>query len=484
MHNFINIKPEHKNIYKQRWQHLADSLPDSSLILVGSGDNIYRNSDVDYPFRASSNFYYLTGFTEPNAVLCLVKKQEVVYSILFALPKNEAQEIWHGIRCGYENAGKYLGADITYSIDDIHQIMPKLLAQISNCVIEFNAFYDNKKLWRDILFEWFEPLKSMQRTGHKLPQNIINLHEHISELRLFKDDYEQEIMLEAGKISSLGHIKAMQTSKAGIQEDYLEAELIHTFKQNKAQSIAYNSIVATGENTCILHHRAGQSILKDGDLCLIDAGCELDGYSSDITRTFPINGKFSKEQAEIYNWVVAAQQAAIDIAKPGITFEQIHTTALDILVYGMLESGLLDKKKYGTVENAIESGAYQQFYMHRTSHWLGLDVHDVGRYKQEKLNETNQNKSLEFIFNPQDNLQASLLNLAGKKTSIILQKGMALTVEPAIYIRANLNADSKYWNIGIRIEDDIIISHQGNHILTRDVPVDIKSIEEIMCSCS
>ncbi|MFM2345146.1 MAG: hypothetical protein RLZZ210_1759 [Pseudomonadota bacterium] len=477
MHNFINLKPQYNDIYQQRWQNLADNLPDNSLVLVGSGDNIYRNSDVDYPFRASSNFNYLTGFTEPNSVLCLIKKQELVYSILFALPKNEAQEIWHGLRCGYEQAGKHLGVDKAYSIDDINSIMPRLFAQVNNIAIEFNAFYTSNNLWRDVVFEWLEPLKSMQRAGHKPPQNIINLHEYISELRLFKDEYEQEIMLQAGKIASLGHIKAMQCSKSGIQEDYLEAELIHTFKQNKAQSVAYNSIVATGANTCILHHRAGQSILKDGDLCLIDAGCELDGYASDITRTFPVNGKFTKEQAEIYNWVVKAQQAAIDIAQVRVTFEQVHQTALNILVEGMLESGLLKKQKYGNVENAISSNAYQQFYMHRTSHWLGLDVHDVGRYKQEK---DNLNNSLEFIFNPQEDLTTSLNKLASKKTSIKLEQGMALTIEPAIYIRPHPDVDPKYWNIGIRIEDDIIIQAQGNTVLTRDVPVDIQEIERIM----
>jgi Xaa-Pro aminopeptidase len=474
--------------YQQRWQNLASTLQNNTLAIVYSGESIYRNNDVDYPFRPNSNFYYLTGFDEPNAALCLIKKSETLHTVFFALPKDAHAEMWNGIRCGYTQAGQNLGVNHAYSIDDIAQIMPLLLAQVDYCAIDMQAMYTQHTLLRDALFTWLQPISNASRLGHKPLIGIIDLAAYIAELRLIKDASELNIMQKAASISAIGHMRAMQKVEAGLQEDQLEAELIYTFKQHKSESIAYNSIVAAGANACILHHRAGKSILKNGDLCLIDAGCELHCYASDITRTFPVNGKFSSAQAEIYDCVFFAQQAAILHAKAGHTFDSVHECALKILVQGMLDMGLLSKSIHTSVEHAIESGAYKTFYPHRTSHWLGLDVHDVGRYKEKieftstyknTLN-TKLNTQIITQFDTSLSTQENLQKFAQKQESITLQAGMVMTIEPGLYIQPQKNVPEKYWNIGVRIEDDVYIQENTCLILSKDVPnarIDIEKLQ-------
>jgi len=475
MQNFTWINKDTLNIYKTRWINLLAALPNNTLVFLASGDSVYRNNDADYPFRANSNFYYLTGFTEPNAVICLIKNNNDYKSIFFCLPKDETQEIWHGKRCGVENAKKHLEIDACYSIESIESILTLILAQIDNCCFDFNAQYDANHSCFNLIQKLLLKFTSFQRMGHNPPNQLINVNNYISELRLIKDNYEQDIMRKAASISAKAHIKAMQKSKDGLSEYHLEAELLHTFRHYGSESTAYNSIVASGENSCILHHRAGNTILKDKDLCLIDAGCELYGYASDITRTFPVNGKFSKEQALVYEIVLQAQKSAIENAKIGKSFDDIHNAALQTLVQGMLDINLLKKDKYSNLEDAVHSNDYKKFYMHRTSHWLGLDVHDVGRYKEKQPLSNNHLK-----VNFSDNLDKEMQDLAIKTDSINLQQGMCLTIEPGLYIKPNKDVDEKFWNIGIRIEDDIFIHQNYCEIITREVPVEIYEIEKLM----
>ena len=274
-------------------------------------------------------------------------------------------------------------------------------------------------------------------------------------MRLFKDGHEIKIMRKAGNIAAQGHIRAMQASRPGLREYHLEAELLYAFRYAGAQSVAYNSIVAAGANACVLHHRAGNAELKNGDLCLIDAGCELDGYASDITRTFPVNGKFSGPQKAIYEIVLAAQEAAIEKTKQGLDFQAPHNAALRVLTQGLLDLNLIDRSSIGSLDNALETKAYQRFYMHRTSHWLGMDVHDVGQYRE-----------------PNSNTEP--------KAWRTLMPNMVLTIEPGLYIRKSDDVDPQYWDIGIRIEDDALVTTGNCELMSRDVPVSINEIEYLM----
>jgi Xaa-Pro aminopeptidase len=302
-------------------------------------------------------------------------------------------------------------------------------------------------------------VRSQARAGINPPSEFHDVESLIHEMRLFKDAHEIDIMRKAAAISARAHIRAMQACKPGMYEYQLEAELLHEFRNSGAQSVAYNSIVAGGENTCILHYRAGSTELRGGELCLIDAGCELDGYASDITRTFPINGKFSGPQRALYNITLAAQEAAVAMTKPGNTFMQPHEAALRVLTQGLLDEKLLKLADYGSLENAIEAGAYRRFYMHRTSHWLGMDVHDVGSYREHI----------------EDNSQE-------EKPWRILKSGMVITIEPGLYIRPADDVDEAFWNIGIRIEDDAVLNDSGCELISRGVPVNADEIEALMKS--
>jgi Xaa-Pro aminopeptidase len=305
------------------------------------------------------------------------------------------------------------------------------------------------------LKKWLNEVKGMARTGANSPAALFDAETIIHEMRLFKDQHEINTMRQAGKIAAQGHIRAMQASRPGLREYHLEAELLHAFRYAGAQSVAYNSIVATGANACVLHHRAGNAELKNGDLCLIDAGCELDGYASDITRTFPVNGKFSGPQKAIYEIVLAAQEAAIDKTKQGLDFQAPHDAALSVLTQGLLDLNLIDRSTIGSLDNALESKAYQRFYMHRTSHWLGMDVHDVGQYREPSSN-------------------------TDPKAWRTLMPNMVLTIEPGLYIRKSDDIDPQYWDIGIRIEDDALVTADNCELMSRDVPVSINEIEYLM----
>ncbi|GCB04984.1 aminopeptidase P N-terminal domain-containing protein [Ralstonia sp. SET104] len=428
------------------------------VAIVPTAPEAMRNRDSDYPYRHDSYFYYLTGFTEPEAVLAIVVPagNAPARSVLFCRPKHEEREIWDGFRFGPEAAKEAFGLDEAHSVEEIDATLPKLLANaaaVAYPLAESGTF--DRRMRR-----WLDTVRMQGRAGVSPPHQALDVRAILDELRLFKDPSELDIMRRAARISAGAHVRAMQASRAGLREYHLEAELLYEFRRHGAQSVAYNSIVATGPNACVLHYRAGNAELRDGDLCLIDAGCELDGYASDITRTFPVNGRFTGPQRELYELVVAAQEAAIAETRPGVPYNVPHDAATRVLAQGMLDTGLLDANQVGTTDDVIAGGQYRQFYMHRTGHWLGMDVHDVGEYRTP----------------------GTAAPTEGERPWRPLEAGMVLTVEPGIYVRPAPGVPEQYWHIGIRIEDDAIVTPEGCEIITRDVPVAPDEIELVMRS--
>jgi Xaa-Pro aminopeptidase len=409
-----------------------------------------RNADADYPYRHDSYFYYLTGFTEPEATLVLIAGA-TDQAILFCREKNEEREIWDGYRYGPAAAKEKFGFDAGHAIDTIDTELPKLMANVNAL---FYALGSSQKLDAQIQ-AWLNSVRAQARAGITAPSKAVDIRVLLNDMRLIKDEYEIAIMQRAADISSQAHARAMRTSKAGLREYHLEAELLHEFRSQGSQFPAYGSIVATGANACVLHYRAGDAELRDGDLVLIDAGCELDSYASDITRTFPVNGKFSGPQKTLYELVLNAQAAAIAVTAPGKRFTDGHDAALKVLAQGMLDTGLLNKNKVGSLDDVIANGDYRQFYMHRTGHWLGMDVHDVGDYR-DHVPEGEQ------------------------KPWRTLMPGMVLTIEPGIYVRPAEGVPKEFWNIGIRIEDDALVTASGCDILTHKAPKTIAEIEAVM----
>jgi Xaa-Pro aminopeptidase len=420
------------------------------IAIIPTAPEVMRNADADYPYRHDSYFYYLSGFPEPEATLVLIAGDED-QSILFCRDRNEEREIWDGYRYGPAGAQEKFGFDASFSIDSINTELPKLMA---NSPALFYALGSNATLDAQIQL-WLNAVRAQVRAGVTAPNAAFDIRTILNEMRLVKDADEIAIMQRAADIASEAHARAMRTAKPGLREYHLEAELLHEFRHNGSQFPAYGSIVAAGANACVLHYRAGDAELRDGDLVLIDAGCELDSYASDITRSFPVNGKFSGPQKTLYEIVLASQQAAIDATGPGKLFTDGHDAALKVLAQGMLDTGLLDKDKVGSLDDVIANGNYRQFYMHRTGHWLGMDVHDVGDYRDPAVTAT-------------------------EKPWRKLVPGMVLTIEPGIYVRPADNVPEQFWNIGIRIEDDALITENGCDILTRHAPKTVAEIEAVM----
>ena len=368
-------------IYQKRRALVAKALKAAGggIALLPTAPEAPRNRDSDFPYRHDSYFYYLTGFTEPGGWLLIDSTGKTT---LFCRPKDLEREIWDGIRLGPKAAVQALGIDDAFSVDELDAKMPALL---TNQAAAWFPFATHKGLETQV-DGWLGKVRARIRYGAESPQSQHDLCKVLDEMRLIKDAHEIAILRRAGTISAGAHVRAMQQSaamlrkpvKGGLREYHLEAELLHEFRSKGSQYPAYTSIVAAGANACILHYRAADAELKSGDLCLIDAGCELDGYASDITRTFPANGKFTPAQRTLYDIVLAAQEAAIKVTKPGKRFTDPHDAATRVLAQGMLDVGLLDKNKHGTVDDVLVSGAYRQFYMHRTGHWMGMDVHDCG----------------------------------------------------------------------------------------------------------
>nr|WP_322880881.1 aminopeptidase P N-terminal domain-containing protein [Pandoraea sputorum] len=436
--------------YRARRERVIEQMRKAGggVAILPTAPEVPRNRDSDYPYRHDSYFYYLSGFTEPEAVVVLDSRTG--HSILFCRAKNEEREIWDGYRFGPDAARETFGFDAAYPIDEIDTRLPQLLADAPALFYALGASAQQDRQVR----HWLNAVRAQSRTGVSAPSAARDIRGILDEMRLIKDSTELDIMARAGKISADAHVRAMKASRVGLREYHLEAELLYEFRRNGSQFPAYGSIVATGANATVLHYRAGDAELRDGDLVLIDAACELDGYASDITRTFPANGKFTSAQRELYDIVLASQQAAIDATRAGARFDAPHEAAVRVLAQGMLDTGLLKRDTAGNLDDVIANKAYSRFYMHRTGHWIGMDVHDCGEYREDGPN--------------------------GERPWRTLAANMVTTIEPGIYVRPGPDVDERYWNIGIRIEDDAVVTADGCTLLTRDVPVDADEIEALM----
>ena len=429
-------------VFHNRRQRLLETLTAAGggIAIVPTAREMTRNRDTHFPFRADSYFYYLTGFTEPDAVLLLIAG-DTPRSVLFCREKNPEREIWEGFRYGPEAACTHFGVDEAWPIDEFDRRLAPLLAD--QRAIFFTLGHDS--IWDQRVIDALKQVREQVRTGITAPASLTDLHRFIDEMRLVKDSHEVATMRRAAAISGEAHRQAMRTARPGQREYVVEAELLHQFRRAGAQSPAYPSIVASGANACVLHYVGNDALMRDGDLLLIDAGCELDGYASDITRTFPVNGRFSGPQRDVYQLVLDAQSAAIAATRPDAAWNAPHDAAVAVLAQGMIDLGLLS----GSLDGVLESAAYTRFYMHRTGHWLGLDVHDAGDYK-----------------------------LAGAWRP--LRAGMTLTIEPGCYIRPADDVPEALWNIGVRIEDDALVTAAGCELLSADTPKTIDDIEALM----
>ncbi|MDP2017167.1 MAG: aminopeptidase P N-terminal domain-containing protein [Hydrogenophaga sp.] len=456
------------SVYAQRRVRLASQLGRDGIAIIPTAPQQPRNRDSDFLYRHDSYFYYLSGFTEPNAWLVITGDGR---STLFCAPKDLEREIWDGIRLGPEAAPAALGVDAALTVNELDTQLPRLLENKSTVWFPF-AIHAGLEAR---VAGWLHSVRARVRFGALCPEQQHDLCSILDEMRLIKDAHEQDIMRRAARISASGHLRAMRLSARMLREGrevreyHLDAELMHEFRLQGSQAQAYGSIVAAGDNACVLHYRADTAPVRDGQLVLIDASCELDGYASDITRTFPANGRFSGPQRALYDLVLASQDAAVAATRAGARFTDPHEATVKVLAQGMLDLGLLDAGKVGSLDDVIANRSYFQFYMHRTGHWLGMDVHDCGSYVEpSEVGATSARRdplSGETIVN---------------RPSRILRPGMVLTIEPGIYVRAAPGVPEAFHGIGIRIEDDAIVTDTGCELISRDVPVRADEIEAVM----
>ena len=432
-----------KTEMQRRRRTLMRMMEKNSIAIIPSAPEKTRNRDVTYPYRQDSDFLYLTDFSEPESVAVFIPGRKQGEYILFCRERDEEKETWHGRRAGQTGAIEQFHADDAFPISDIDEILPGLMENRER--VYYTMGKDTQ--FDSHLMEWINQLRQSVRSGTGVPHEFIDLEYIVHELRLFKSRSEMRLMREAAKITREAHIRAMASCEPGMYEYEVEAEILHAFRRANTEP-AYPSILGGGENGCILHYTENNAQLNDGDLLLIDAGCEYQGYASDVTRTFPVNGHFSEPQKQLYELVLTAQAAAIARAKPGNHWNDPHQAAISVLTKGLIKLGLLK----GSAVKLIKDEAYKKFYMHRTGHWLGLDVHDVGDYK----------------FDDQWR---------------VLEPGMVMTVEPGLYIPPGIKGVKKqWWNIGIRIEDDVLITKEGNEVLTAEIPKTIEDIETLMAA--
>ena len=458
------------SVYAERRARLAAQLGLGGVAIIPTAPERQRNRDSDFLYRHDSYFYYLTGFAEPGACLVLTHDGQ---GTLFCQPKDLEREIWDGYRLGPAAAPDALGLDAAFSMAEMDARMPRLL---ENRACVWYPFATHTGLAARVE-GWLNAVRARVRYGALCPAEQHDLCTLLDEMRLFKDTHEQAIMRRASAISAQAHIRAMQRCarmlRAGedVREYHLDAELLHAFREAGSQYPAYGSIVAAGANACVLHYRADAAPVRDGDMVLIDAGCELDGYASDITRSFPANGVFTGPQRALYDLVLASQDAAVAATKAGARFNDPHDATVAVLAQGMLDLGLLDRNAVGTAQDVIDTRAYFQFYMHRTGHWLGMDVHDCGSYIEPgEVGQVSERK---------DPLSGETIT---NRPSRLLRAGMVLTIEPGIYVRPAPGVPAQFHNIGIRIEDDAIVNDAGCELITRGVPVDAAEIEALMRS--
>lgn len=445
--------------HAQRRQRVIDTMRTAGggVAIVCTGAEVIRNRDSEYPYRSDSYFRYLSTFPEPQAAIVLVAGADGDESILFCREKNEERETWDGFRYGPAAAAERFGFDRGAPIDSLDEEMAKLLA---NRPALWHALGTSEALDASVR-RWLAAVRAQARAGVTTPTRMVDLNGVLDEMRLVKDEHEIAAMRRAARISSAAHLRAMRTVRPGCREFEIEAELLYEFRRNGADAPAYGSIVAAGRNACVLHYRANDAVMHQDDLLLIDAGCEFDGYAADITRTFPVGGRFSGAQRTLYEIVLEAQRAAIDTIRPGARFADAHDAAVRVLAQGMIDCRLVE----GPLDAALESGSYRRFYMHRTGHWLGIDVHDCGDYREPAAESTGEPGS-----RPAD----------GQAASRILRPGMVTTVEPGIYVRAADDVPRAFHDIGIRIEDDALVTDEGCEILTLDTPKRVEDIEAAM----
>jgi len=433
-----------KSEYARRRKALMAQMEPNSIAILPAAPVYIRNRDVEHVYRQDSDFQYLTGFPEPEAVMALIPGREHGEYVLFCRERDPERELWDGLRAGQDGAISRFGADDAFPIGDIDDILPGLIEGRERVyyAIGSNQEFDHR------LMEWVNHIRAKARLGATPPNEFVALNHLLHDMRLYKSAAEVKVMKEAAEISARAHIRAMQASRAGLFEYHLEAELDYEFRKGGAKMPAYGSIVAAGRNACILHYRENDAALKDGDLVLIDAGCEIDCYASDITRTFPVSGRFSPEQKAIYELVLKANEEAFKFIAPGRHWNEAHEATVRVITAGLVELGLLE----GDLDELIASEAYKPFYMHRAGHWLGMDVHDVGDYR-----------------------------VGGEWR--VLEPGMAMTVEPGIYIATDNDKVAKKWRgIGVRIEDDVVVTKKGCEILTSGVPKTVAEIEALMAA--
>lgn len=427
---------------KSRRRELMSQMEPGSIALLGAAPLQFRNSDSEYLYRQNSDFYYLTGLAEEHAFLALIPGRKQGEVVLFCQEKDKTKELWTGILLGPDAAITELGVDDAYPIADIDDILPGLIEGRDR--VYYSMGKDDR--FDDQVMDWVKVIRSKAQMGAHPPGEFLMLDHLLHELRLIKSTAEVKLMDKAVKISVEGHCRAMAVCKPGMMEYQLEAELLYAFTRNGSRAPAYTSIVAAGENACVLHYNSNQDKIKDGDLVLIDAGCEFDHYASDITRTFPANGKFSPEQKAIYQIVLDAQTAAIEAIVPGAAWDAPHQASVKVIVQGLVKLGLLK----GRVPTLIKNESYKDFYMHKVGHWIGMDVHDVGDYKID------------------DKWR-------------LLEEGMVTTIEPGIYISPENKKVAKKWRgIGVRIEDDVLVTKNGYRILSEGVPKTVDEIETYM----
>ena len=430
---------EEISVYRGRRERLARAIGEG-IALIPTAPERTRNRDSHYPYRFDSYFYYLTGFTEPEAVLVIVGG-EAPRALLFCRSRNEEREIWDGFRYGPEAARERFGLDEAHPVAALDEALPRLLE--NQPALHYPIGADPE--WDARAVRWLNAVRERVRSGVAAPERVQDVRAAVDEMRLAKDGHELRVMRRAASIAAAAHRRAMQSTRPGRNEYEIEAELLYEFRRNGAQFPAYSPIVAGGPNACVLHYVFNNAPLRDGDLLLIDAGCELDGYASDITRTFPVNGRFSGAQRDVYELVLAAQRAALEAVRPGSAWNAPHDAAVKVLARGMIDLQLLS----GSLDTILEKELYKRFYMHRTGHWLGLDVHDAGAYKRQ-----------------------------GEWRA--LAPGNVLTVEPGLYIRAAADVPEHLRDIGVRIEDDVVVREGGCELLTAEAPKRVEDVEALM----
>ncbi|MDW8470084.1 MAG: aminopeptidase P N-terminal domain-containing protein [Burkholderiales bacterium] len=425
-------------VYGARRARLAAAIGDGVAVIPTAPERV-RNRDTHYPYRHDSHFYYLTGFPEPEAALVVVGGEEP-RSLLFCRPRDEERELWDGARYGPERARERFGVDEAHPIAALDEKMPELLADRPALHTPLGADPE----WDARVMRWLNAVRARVRAGVSAPERLHDVRALLDEMRLVKDAHELALMRRAAEISAGAHRRAMAFVRPGRWEYEVEAELLHEFRRHGARSVAYPPIVAGGANACVLHYVANDAPLREGTLLLVDAGCEFEGYAADVTRTFPVGRAFSAEQRAIYELVLAAQAAALARVRAGASWIEPHEAAVRVLAQGLLDLGLLS----GSLEEVLEKETYKRFYMHRTGHWLGMDVHDAGDYGR-----------------------------AGRWRT--LEAGMVHTVEPGLYLRASPEVPSRWHGIGVRIEDDVVVTADGCEVLTAAAPKSIADIEAI-----